>query len=188
MELTCKKLGPNLKNWVRFWDLKIWRNWDFASPWLTKIAITRSILEIEGSSFGFSLIFVCSKNHILQLKLSNGFLNDPIFYTPLPRGGRVKHLNSIFFQNFSFWYLGKVTKFQMIICMRLGAIIISARGGYQIPPPWLIGLRSYDWHLLMAKRAWSISTESNDYYGCTVCNFWNCYKLLEHFTSRFIAF
>ena len=30
IELTCKKLGKNLKNWERFQDLKILRNWDFA--------------------------------------------------------------------------------------------------------------------------------------------------------------
>ena len=94
MKLTCKKLDKNLKNWVRFWDLKIWQHWDFASAPVTKIHVTRSIFEIEGSSFGFSLIFVCSKNHILQLKVSDRFFNDLIFYTPLPKGGRIKNLNS----------------------------------------------------------------------------------------------
>ena len=29
IELTCKKIGPNLKNWMRFQDLRIWQNWDF---------------------------------------------------------------------------------------------------------------------------------------------------------------
>ena len=48
MELTYQKLGPNLKNWMRFWYLKIWQNWDFASTWLTKIPETHSNLEIEG--------------------------------------------------------------------------------------------------------------------------------------------
>ena len=55
IELTCKKLGKNFKNWARFQDLKILRNWDFASPWHTEIAITHSIFEIESSSFGFNL-------------------------------------------------------------------------------------------------------------------------------------
>ena len=63
---------------------------------------TRSIFDVKGSSFGFSLIFVCSKIHILQLKLSEWFFNDLIFYTPLPRGGRLKNLNWNFAQNFCF--------------------------------------------------------------------------------------
>ena len=73
IELTCKNLGPNVKNWMRFWNLKIWQNWEFASPWLTKNQVTRSIFEIEDSSSGFSLIFV-------QPKLSS------ILYPP-PKGG-----------------------------------------------------------------------------------------------------
>ena len=71
----------------KIWDLKIWQNCDFALTQLTKISVTRSIFEVEGSSFGFRLIFVCSKIHILQLKLSEWFFNDLIFYTPLPNGG-----------------------------------------------------------------------------------------------------
>ena len=87
MELTCKKFGKNLKNWVRFWNVKIWQHWYFASTPVTKIHVNRSTFKIEGPSFGFSLIFVCSKNHILQLKVSDRFFNDLIFYTPLPKGG-----------------------------------------------------------------------------------------------------
>ena len=30
IEPACKKLGKNLKNWARFQDFKILRNWDFA--------------------------------------------------------------------------------------------------------------------------------------------------------------
>ena len=67
-----------------------------------KIPVTQSVFEIKGSYFGFSLIFVCSKNHILQLKLSDQFFNDLIFYTPLPAGGRVKNSNSNLVQNFCF--------------------------------------------------------------------------------------
>ena len=142
MELTCKKLGRNLKNWMRFWDLKNWPIWDFDLTWLTKNPVTRSIFEVEGSSFGFSLIFVCSKIHILQLKLSEWFFNDLIFYTPLPRGGRLKNLNWNFVQNFCFEYLGKVKKLWCNICMRLKAINNNAQGGaLSAPPPGRIGLR-----------------------------------------------
>ena len=55
-------MHKNLKNWARFQDFKILRNLYFASPWITEIAITRSIFEIESLSFRFSLIFMCSKN------------------------------------------------------------------------------------------------------------------------------
>ena len=50
--------GVNLKKSVRFADLKILRIWDFAMTWLMKIPVTRSIFEIEGSSFGLFLIFI----------------------------------------------------------------------------------------------------------------------------------
>ena len=59
-----KNIGLNLKKSVRFWDLKIFWIWDFATSWLTKTAVTRSIFEIEGSSFGFFLIFMCLRNLI----------------------------------------------------------------------------------------------------------------------------
>ena len=49
MELTCKKLGPNLKNWMRFLELEIWLNWDITSPRITRIAIASSIFEIQVS-------------------------------------------------------------------------------------------------------------------------------------------
>ena len=38
IELTCKKLGKHIKNWARFQNFKILQNWDFATPWRTKIA------------------------------------------------------------------------------------------------------------------------------------------------------
>ena len=116
---------------MRFWDLKIWQHWDFASAPVTKIHVTRSIFEIEGSSFGFSLIFVCSKNHILQLKVSDRFFNDLIFYTPLPKGGRIKNLNSNLVQNFCFKYSGKVRRLWFNIYMRIKAINKNAYA----PPP-----------------------------------------------------
>ena len=46
IEPTCKKIDKNIKNWARFQDFNILRNWDFTQPWLTEIAITRSNLEI----------------------------------------------------------------------------------------------------------------------------------------------
>ena len=136
MELTCKKLGQNLKNWVGFRDLNNLQNWDFTLTWHTKNPVTRSIFEVEGSSFGFSLIFVCSKIHILQLNVSDWFFNYLIFYTPLPKGVRIKILNSNLVQNFCIKYLGKVKKVWFNINMRLKEINKNAPG----PPPGLIGL------------------------------------------------
>ena len=103
MKLTCKKLDKNLKNWVRFWNLKIWQDWDFATTPVTKIHVTRSIFEIEGSSFGFSLIFVCSQTPILNLKVS-----DLIFHTPLPKGGRIKNLKILWIWDFATTWLTKM--------------------------------------------------------------------------------
>ena len=51
----------------RYKSQKVSEIWDFASIWLTKMVITRSIFEIQGSFFGFSLIFMCVIIHILQL-------------------------------------------------------------------------------------------------------------------------
>ena len=64
IEITWGISGRNLKNWVRFHDLKIWRNRDFALGWLTKMPVTRSIFEIRDSSFGFFLLFMFVRNHI----------------------------------------------------------------------------------------------------------------------------
>ena len=58
LELTCKNLDFYLENWPRFQDLKIWWNWDFMSPWCTKIAITRSILKLQDSSFACKPDFI----------------------------------------------------------------------------------------------------------------------------------
>ena len=107
--------------------MKNWPIRDFDLTWLTKNPVTHSIFEVEGSSFGFRLIFVCSKIHILQLKLSEWFFNDLIFLYPLPRGGRLKNLNWNFVQNFCFEYLGKVKKIWCNICMRLKAINNNAK-------------------------------------------------------------
>ena len=55
-------------------DFEIWKSClieIFASGCNTKSIITRSIFKIEGSSFGFSLIFMGFKNHVLQLRLSD---------------------------------------------------------------------------------------------------------------------
>ena len=60
--VTCQKSGHYLKNSPRYLDLKILRLRDFVIPWPTKIAVTRSIFEIQGSSFGFSPLIVGSYN------------------------------------------------------------------------------------------------------------------------------
>ena len=62
--ITCKILSPYLKNSAWYRDLKNLSFWDFFLPWLTEIAITRSIFEIQGSYFGFIPLFMCSINHV----------------------------------------------------------------------------------------------------------------------------
>ena len=54
--------------------------------WTHENLVTRPIFKVEVSSFGFGLIFVCSKVYILQLKLSDQFFNYLIFMPP-PKGG-----------------------------------------------------------------------------------------------------
>ena len=81
-----KKIGLNLKKSVRFSDLKILWIWDFLTTWLTKMAITRSIFEIEGSSFGLFLIFMCLRNHISLHRLYNQFSDYLVFLVPPRRG------------------------------------------------------------------------------------------------------
>ena len=100
------------------------------SFWPLKIAITRSIFEIQGLSFGFSPLFACSKNHVWQpiLEIFN-------FLVPPPRRVCGNNLWFKFFENFHFWYLGKVKKFKINTYKRFGAIVISARGGFGSPPP-----------------------------------------------------
>ena len=46
----------------------------FCVPWPTEIAAARSIFEIQRSSFGFSPLFVGSKNDVLQPRLYERFL------------------------------------------------------------------------------------------------------------------
>ena len=52
-----QKIGQKIQDWARYQNFRYFRNWDFASPWLTKIAITRSIFEIERLSFACIPIF-----------------------------------------------------------------------------------------------------------------------------------
>ena len=67
---------------LRFENLVRWR----FRLGLTHKKSHNSILKIESSSFGFSLIYICLKNHVLQCKLSDQVFYDPIFYTPLLQG------------------------------------------------------------------------------------------------------
>ena len=62
-----------IKNSLQYWDLTILRLRDLVVPCLIKVAITRYIFAIQGSSFVFSPAFMCSKNHILQLRLYDQF-------------------------------------------------------------------------------------------------------------------
>ena len=77
--ITCKKSGPYIKNSLRYCDLKIHGLRDFVVHWPTKIAVTRSIFEIQGSSSGFSPIFIGSKNYVLQPMLYEQFLKFSFF-------------------------------------------------------------------------------------------------------------
>ena len=91
--ITCKKLDPYLKISTRYWHLKIGSKWDYVIPWPMKIAVTRSIFEIEVSNFGFSSLFVCSTNAILQLRLYDQFLKKSFFFKLVvePRGLNPKY-------------------------------------------------------------------------------------------------
>ena len=62
LNLQQKKLGWNVKCWTRFLDVKILGNWDFAQPWLAKIAVTYSFF------FAFFLIFLMfNKSYLATL-------------------------------------------------------------------------------------------------------------------------
>ena len=58
-----------------------------------------------------------------------------IFLVPPSKRGRGRTLKFKFHQNFRFLCLQKGKKFQISVYMRLGAILISARGGLKDPPP-----------------------------------------------------
>merc|ERR1711954_34515 len=55
-----------------------------------------------GSSFGFSHLFVCSTNAILQLRLYDQFLKKIIFLVPPSEGGWGKNFKFNFCPKFSF--------------------------------------------------------------------------------------
>ena len=67
-----------------------------------KIAATRSNFEIEVSNFGFSPLFVCSTNAILQLRLYDQFKKKNIFLVPPSKGGWGKNFKFKFCLKFSF--------------------------------------------------------------------------------------
>ena len=73
VRITCTNLDSYLVNWVRFWDFKIWQKWDFAPHCCTKIAITLSIYEIQGSSFGCIPLFECLKILFCNLGSTTNF-------------------------------------------------------------------------------------------------------------------
>ena len=66
-----------------------------------KIAVTHSIFDIEGSSFGLSHLFVCSTNAILQLRLYDQFVKNN-FLVPPSEGGWGKNFKFKICQKFSF--------------------------------------------------------------------------------------
>ena len=61
---------------LRFKNLEIMR---FFVPCPKKIAVTRSIFEVQGSSFGFSPFFIGSKNDVWQPWLYKLFLEFSFF-------------------------------------------------------------------------------------------------------------
>ena len=95
------------------------------SPWCTKIAITHSILKLRDSSFACKPDFTRRKNHILGARLKEDFLNYLLFREAKEEGGRRQAGRWNNDQNFCFWYLGKVKKFQINTNMCLGVMIIS---------------------------------------------------------------
>ena len=70
------------------------------------------------------------------------FLITSIFIPPLHEGVGLKNLNSNCFQNFCFWYLGKVKKFHFTTFTRLEAPGDQKNWGAKRPPPNKIGLRN----------------------------------------------
>ena len=73
---------------------------------------------------------------ILKNACSRSLFDRVVLVLVLPsEGGWGKKFEFEIFSKFLFFYLGKVKSFRIIIAMRLGALIIFARGGYQIPPP-----------------------------------------------------
>ena len=72
-----QKIGPISQNFNEILTFEKMETMRFCHT--LKIAVTQSIFEIEGSSFGFSHIFVCSTNAILQLRLYDQFLKKSFF-------------------------------------------------------------------------------------------------------------
>ena len=80
---TYSEFELTLKIWGNIWnierDFEISKFWDFASIWLTEIAITDWVFDIESSSIACILIFMCSKIHGLQLRLYDQISNYLLF-------------------------------------------------------------------------------------------------------------
>ena len=76
-----------LKNSTWYWDLKVLRWRDFVLPWPTKISVTRSIFELQGSSLGFCPLFICS---LKGLSAENFYWLKICPFPPWSRGHRWK--------------------------------------------------------------------------------------------------
>ena len=88
-------------------DFFFWK-WDFVFIW--PIAVTCSIFDIRGSSFGLSALFMCYTNHVWQVRLLDQFLI--FFLVPPSEEGWGKKFQCKCCLEFLFLYLGEVKKFQ----------------------------------------------------------------------------
>ena len=91
LEVTCKNLDCNLKNKRDIDICKFSYNEIFSFCWHTKISVTRSILEIKSSSFGFS------PNLCLASYAQRPIFKNFIFLVPSYEGVGVKKSKFNFF-------------------------------------------------------------------------------------------
>ena len=134
------------------------------SPRCTEIAITRSILKLQDSSFackpdfwelgcwsifkinnsssGFFLIFISFKNHVQQHRVPDQFFNYLNFYTPPPGGGRVEKFEFKLCPKFSFLIFRKSQEVSFHYVHPFKSIRRSKKtGALSAPPPNRIGLK-----------------------------------------------
>ena len=75
-----QKFRAKTRNCLRFRDLYIMWNSDFATPWHTKMAINHSILKVQVSYFICKPNFVRRKIHILEARSTTTFSMSSFFW------------------------------------------------------------------------------------------------------------
>ena len=63
-----QKIGQKIQDWARYQNFRYFINWDFASPWLTKITITCLILMLQDQNLTCKPIFSRRKGNILRAR------------------------------------------------------------------------------------------------------------------------